>query len=54
MDAEGYALPVTDDFDGFYRLLAVSGGGPLSVFAEFDGYRLRPLSVLTGQGLVEA
>ncbi|WP_116125821.1 hypothetical protein [Lewinella sp. IMCC34183] len=54
VDAEGYALPVTPDFTGFYRLLAVSGGAPLSLFAEFDGYRLRPLSVLTDLGLVEA
>ena len=54
VDRDGYELPVTDDFDGFYRLLAVSGGTSLALFAEFDGYRLRPLSVLTDSGLAEA
>ncbi|THH39975.1 hypothetical protein [Neolewinella litorea] len=54
VDAQGRALPVSADHTGFYRLLAVSGGGPLSLFAEFDGYQLRPLSLLTQLGLAEA
>ena len=54
VDDQGHALPVTADFEGFYRLLAVSGGAPMALFAEFDGYRLRPLSVLTALGLVDA
>ncbi|NJB84600.1 hypothetical protein GGR26_000345 [Lewinella marina] len=54
VDVRGSALPVMLGYEGFYRLLAVSGGGPLSLFAEFDGYRLRPLSVLTALGLTEA
>ena len=54
LDKAGEALPVDAAYSGFYRLLAVSGGGSLSLFAEFDGYRLRPLSLLTEQGLVTA
>ena len=53
-DLEGKALPIHSDYEGFYRLLAVSGGRPITVFAEFDGYRLRPLSLLTELGLVTA
>ena len=54
VDKTGEAFPVDPTYAGFYRLLAVSGGGSLTLFAEFDGYRLRPLSLLTGQGLVTA
>jgi hypothetical protein len=51
-DAAGAVFPLPDDFPGFYQLLAVSGGEPLALFAEFDGYILRPLSMLTHLGLV--
>lgn len=53
LDGENESLPLDPAYENFFRLLAVSGGGPLSLFAEFDGYRLRPLSVVTGMGLVE-
>lgn len=52
VDNDGLAIALLDGYEGFYGLLAVSGGGALSIFAEFDGYRLRPLSVLTELGLV--
>ena len=54
VDQEQAALPVPPGFSGFYRLLAVSGGRPVTVFGEFDGYQFRPLSLLTGLGLVPA
>ncbi|PPK85684.1 hypothetical protein CLV84_2587 [Neolewinella xylanilytica] len=54
VDSAGGALRVHPDYGGFYRLLAVSGGRPMTIFAEFDGYRLRPLSLLTELGLVDA
>ncbi len=54
VDADGVAFPLVSDYENFYRLLAVSGGGEMTVFAEFDGYRLRPLSLLTELGLVGA
>ena len=52
VDASGGAIPVVRDYGGFFQLLAVSGGHPIALFAEFDGYRLRPLSLLTPSGLV--
>ncbi|MCP9235859.1 hypothetical protein [Lewinella sp. JB7] len=54
IDERGVALPVHPEYSGFYRLLAVSGGAPTALFAEFDGYQLSPLSLLTELGLVEA
>lgn len=53
LDASGESLPLHPDYENFYRLLAISGGAPISLFAEFDGYRALPLSVVTGMGLVE-
>ena len=54
LDAQGEAVPVAADFGGFYRMLAVSGGGSMAVFAEFDGYTVRPLSLLSQHGFVTA
>lgn len=54
VDAGDRGLPLPRAYEGFYRLLAVSGGAPITVFAEFDGYQLRPLSLLTELGLVDA
>ena len=54
VDTDDRALPLPQEYEGFYRLLAVSGGAPITVFAEFDGYLLRPLSLLTELGLVDA
>lgn len=53
-DEAGEALPLHPDYEGFYRLLAVSGGGPIALFAEFNGYELTPQSIVTGMGLMEA
>jgi hypothetical protein len=54
VDTDGSALPLVPDYQEKYRLLAVSGGHPVSVFGEFDGYLFRPLSLLTELGLVPA
>ncbi len=54
VDPAGRSYPVPADYTGTYRLLAVSGGRPLALMAEFDGYHLRPLSLLTELGLVPA
>ena len=45
-DADGMALPL--DGDEHWRLLALSGGHPLDLAAEWDGRALLPLGVLTG------
>lgn len=51
LDAEHQALPVPAGWEGFYTLLAASYQQPLSVFAEFDGYTLRPLAYFSTAGL---
>lgn len=53
LDSTGESLDLHPEYENFYRLLAISGGAPISLFAEFDGYRVLPLSVVTGLGLVE-
>ncbi len=52
LDAEGEVIHFHTDYQNFYTLLAISGGGPMSLFAEFDGYRLLPLGVVSEMGLV--
>ncbi len=51
VDALGEALAVEPDLAGFYTLLAASYGETLAIFAEFDGYYLRPLSYVSETGL---
>ena len=51
--AEGEVLPLLPNFENSYTLLAVSGGGGLSVFGEFNGYTFAPLSMVSANGLVE-
>ncbi len=51
-DGRGRFLPVPAGFEAGYDLLAISGGHPISVFGEFDGYVLRVMSVVTGSGVV--
>ena len=52
VDASGEPLPLPRDFTDYYRLLAVLETDGLSLFAEYDGYCLRPLTLVTGAGLV--
>lgn len=54
IDPAGEILPIHEDYQNFYSLLAISGGAPIALFGEFDGYQFLPLSVVTGMGLVEA
>ncbi len=52
LDNHDHPLPLPADYQNFYTLLAAGGGTPLSLFAEFDGTHLRPLSLFTGAGLL--
>ena len=45
-DQAGYLLPVSPRFGDIWDLVALSGGYPISLFGEWDGEYLRPLSVL--------
>lgn len=52
-DAEGRALPLHTRFAHGWELLALSGGRPLTVFGEWDGRFLWPLSLLAEGRLVK-
>lgn len=45
-------LPITGSDRSLYTLLALGGGQPLPVYAEWDGAALTPLSVLHGGALL--
>ena len=49
----GEVLTLHPDYAEIYTLLALSGGGPIGVFGEFDGAVFSPLSVVSGGGLVQ-
>jgi hypothetical protein len=51
-DTEGALLPLPPRFSRGWQLLAISGGQPLSLFGEWDGEMLRPLSVWSREGFV--
>jgi hypothetical protein len=51
-DAAGTWLPVSSRFRDRWRLLAVSGGGPVPLFGEWDGESLLPLTVWGESGAV--
>ena len=46
-DAEGRVLPLATQFSQGWELVAVSGGWPLTVFGEWNGSTLLPLSLWT-------
>jgi hypothetical protein len=51
-DATGYSLPLWRGFEQSWKLLALSGGQPVSLSLEFDGERVYPLGVWTEEGYV--
>ena len=51
-DEQGDRLPLTTTSTAGWRLLALSGGHPLTLVAEWDGASLAPLSVWTGDALI--
>lgn len=46
LDTEDQALPISIDDRSFWKMMAVSGGHPISVFAEWEQETFRPLSVV--------
>ncbi len=52
-DADGCLLPLVPRFDKGWPLVALSGGHPVSVFGEWDGDTLLPLSVWAEDRFVE-
>ena len=47
-DEVGHTLPLASNPGGWWRLLALSGGRPISIFGEWDGTCLLPLSAWSG------
>ena len=47
-DASGAVVPLSKRFQGGWHLLALEGGGPLTICGEFDGATLDPLSARAG------
>ena len=49
-DTAGEQLPLHARFNEGWTLLALSGGGPIGLFGEWDGEQLRPLGVAANGG----
>lgn len=47
-DNDGYALPIHPNYKLGWNLLAISGGHPISIFSEWNGEWLNPLSAWSG------
>jgi hypothetical protein len=45
-DGEGATVPLARGFANAWPLFAASGGSPVTIFGEWDGHALRPLSVV--------
>jgi len=48
LDKRGSSVPISPKFTNAWQLFAISGGAPLSVFGEWDGHALLPLSAISG------
>lgn len=46
IDTDGQALQIVVPEEAFWKIMAVSGGHPVSLFAEWENDRLRPLSLI--------
>lgn len=51
-DSQGRCLAIASAFGGGWRLLAVSGGHPVTVFGEWDGNALLPLGAWAGHEFI--
>ena len=47
-DEAGHVLPIAPDFTRGWHLLALSGGHPVTIFGEWDGDTMMPLSLWVG------
>jgi hypothetical protein len=47
-DEKGKSVPLSRRFTAAWPLFAVSGGLPVTVFGEWDGHALLPLSAIAG------
>lgn len=47
-DARGAVVPLVRGFTNAWPLFAVSGGAPMTIFGEWNGHALLPLSIVVG------
>jgi hypothetical protein len=52
LDEEGWELPLRGLPQNLWKLVAVSGGAPLTIFGEWDGCGLRPMTAWPESGAV--
>ena len=52
-DADGSSLPIAPYWQGGWQLLAVSGGAPLDLLGEWNGYELFPLCAVVDGAFFE-
>ncbi|OAV42632.1 hypothetical protein [Lewinella sp. 4G2] len=52
ISGKGEVLAVSTNFENKYSLLAESGGGPISLFGEFNGYHFKPMALVSQGGLI--
>jgi SWIM zinc finger len=50
-DASGRRIPLRSSFRQAWALMALSGGAPVRVFGEWDGWEFDPVTIATGGGL---
>jgi hypothetical protein len=48
-DEAGHVVPIAPEFTRGWHLLALSGGHPVTLFGEWDGDRVMPLSLWVGE-----
>lgn len=53
IDEQGHSLPLHPAFQRHRELLALSGGHPLALMGEWDGYQLFPLAAAEGERWVK-
>lgn len=53
LDTEGQALAVDLDATAFWKIIAVSGGHPVSIFGEWENGHFQPLSIVLPDRVIE-
>ena len=53
LDSEAQAIEIKISDHSFWKMMAVSGGHPISVFVEWEGGTFRPLSVIMAERVIE-
>lgn len=52
LDQDKYSVPIATRFNFHWQLLSASGGHPITVFGEWDGFQFLPLSMIAEEQLI--